>query len=41
MWINGLSYGGASVDLAIRRHGSDVAMHIEQRRGDLDVAILI
>lgn len=41
MWIKGLSYGANSVDLAIRRHGNDVAMRIEQRRGDLDVAILI
>lgn len=41
MWIKGLGFGGNRVDLAIRRHGSDVALHVEARRGELDVALVL
>lgn len=41
MWIKGLRIGNGSVDIAIRRRGSDVALNIERRVGDIDVAVRI
>lgn len=41
LWIKGLRFGTMSLDLAIRRHGSDVALHIERREGDVGVVVRI
>jgi glycogen debranching enzyme len=41
VWIKGLRCGAARLDLAIRRHGTDVALHIERREGDIGVAVRI
>ena len=41
LWIKGLRFGDTRLDLAIRRHGSDVALHIERREGDVGVVVRI
>jgi glycogen debranching enzyme len=42
VWIKGLRFGDVGVvDLAIRRHGSDVALHIKHRQGDVGVELKI
>lgn len=41
VWIKGLRFGDTSLDLAIRRHGADVALHIERRQGDVGVEVRI
>lgn len=39
--ISGLGCGDASLDLVVRRHGRDVAVNVEQRRGDLELSVVI
>ncbi|HEV2673761.1 MAG TPA: amylo-alpha-1,6-glucosidase [Aliidongia sp.] len=38
--ITDLRLGDASVDLQLRRHGSDVALHVLKRTGDVEIAII-
>ncbi len=38
--VKGLHYGDAEIDLVVRRHGSDVSVTVERRRGELDVSVI-
>jgi len=39
--IKGLVHGESQVDLMLRRRGNDVALHAKQKKGHLDVAVLL
>ncbi|GAB4344314.1 MAG: amylo-alpha-1,6-glucosidase [Gammaproteobacteria bacterium] len=39
--LKGLRYGEASLDLVVRRHGDDVAVNVERRRGEIELVVTI
>jgi glycogen debranching enzyme len=38
--VKGLHDGDAEIDRVVRRHGSDVSVTVERRRGELDVSVI-
>lgn len=39
--IRDLRHGTATISLIVRRHGKDVAVNIEQRTGDIELAVVL
>ena len=39
--VSNLRHGENKIDLILRRRGSDVALHAENRQGQIDVAVLV
>ncbi|MAT64272.1 MAG: amylo-alpha-1,6-glucosidase [Gammaproteobacteria bacterium] len=39
--IRGLSHAGGEIDLMVRRHGRDIAVNIERRRGEVELSVTI
>ena len=39
--ISNLKYGSSQFDLVLRRRGSDVALHAENKTGNIDIVVLV